>query len=883
MQILRMKRIASLAIVAAIIVGSAVGWWWATWFPPLPAVEQSVARYVTEDACAACLIRPQGLSAHPWFGSLPFYWYVPPNLTPARLEKLGIEELAIFTVQADDAETEKTIPAWAVAAKLPQPVDLPSLVQMWRDLSVAPQEQMEGPRPLTLDGRDCLQLPAGTFFPRRFAPGTLMFTNREGRPAFRGINVGRVDDRRQYIEGKSKTSAIFVLRDIGVGELVGEELPLELRTSVFLAASVPPEQHLATLTLRNSAVGISSQPIEIPVASLRNNRLNIPRAFMVEEDGELREVDLLEDLVSQGRLEVVITCPTPLVYLGFASDDLNVWRPEFEYAYANGDELIVAQSRELLLRMIQAAEQPLPVATRLSQTRGEIVADVHVNSREKRRIWKSICSTAPAPFNEEVWKSRLTYVSAAINLHSSTAASLRASFEQPQYADRAATAIDDDLPKWKRSLPAYAKDYIENETASSSLIGGSLGVNLNESLDAPTCKEEVDAVQAIIGDSLENVDVEIHAQELRIQFRTPASLRRLSETAQFALAKTDMALAKMLGEFSRVDQKEEIFQRVTDRLPDSLPLRSRRAHDLAFQSRFCFNRYEDQYAAFCRGAETLLDAIEAQQSEAPEALWILGVIITQQSRVQSRYVAFRELFIADEAFQRRLQRLVDISTARGFDDQFDLHLVGQRCMEEAIQRKPDADVAPLIFPLRFLAGPALAQALYAECLTEAGALDEALIAWQQAERMLREVGERKWDAGEHGTIDLNHWKDRYAELDEDQQRAFAGDPGFEQIALGREYDYWRARAELEALDALRPVHAAYAPLRDVLPIPEDLEDPALLAAIAALMGVARQHWEPFNELQRAYFALGWRSPLEQDDDPSVVKKLQEILIGIERD
>lgn len=873
-----MKRIVSLAIVAAILVGLAVGgWWWGT-LSPLPPIDQSVARYVTEEACAACLIRPQGLSKHPWFGSLPFYWYLPPSLSPGRLEKLGIKELAIFAIPS---EMDEAAPAAALAAKLSQPADVPQLVRQWRASSVVPQEDDSPPAPIQLEGYGCFQLPAGTVFPRRYASGTLLFTDRTGLKAFRGIHVGKTDNRRQFIEGNTKTSAIFTLRNIGESDLVDDKLPLELRPGVFLVTSTPPELQRATVTLRNPSNGLSSPPIELPIVNLRNHRIDFPRKIAVEKQGERREVDLLDELVSEGRLEVVVTCPTSLVYLGFASDDLNVWRPEFEYAYASGDEVLVAESRDALVRMIQTATNPLPLATSLSRTRGEAVAEVNLKSAEQRRAWRAIASELPAPLSDELWRSRLAELRAAIDLNASTAVSVQASFDSPVEARDVKVGLDVSLSGWKSMFPLLAEQRINRETAANSLIGTSLGAYLNELLGAHSRDDMVTAMKATIGDSLENVHVTHSGSYVTIRFRPPASLRNLSATAQFAIAMNDMSLANALGEFDRIDQEEEVFQRVTDLLPQSLSLRTRRSQQLAFQSRFRLNQYEDQYAAFRRGAEVLLDAVENDPDQAPEALWILGVIITRQSLIQSRYVAFRELFQNDVPFQQRLQRSVDLATARGLDDRIDLHLVGKRCMEEAIRRKPAGDVGPLIFPPEFFAGPALAQAECAECLTELNRLDEALAAWTKADQMLQELGRRTWEGGEFGAVDLDHWKDSLTE--EELTLVQANAAGYEPLALGPKFDYWRARAELEATGAMQPVHQAYAPLRDAMPIVTDLDDPALSKALLAMTLVVAQHPEKIEKLYAAYQLLGMRSPIKRSEKPTAREERLDFLIGIERD
>jgi hypothetical protein len=67
------------------------------------------------------------------------------------------------------------------------------------------------------------------------------------------------------------------------------------------------------------------------------------------------------------------------VYVGFGRLDLNVRPSAFEYVFVSGREIVVAQSRRSLAKMLSAAKNPVSLANRVL-TRSVSEGSVRINA-----------------------------------------------------------------------------------------------------------------------------------------------------------------------------------------------------------------------------------------------------------------------------------------------------------------------------------------------------------------------------------------------------------------------------------------------------------------------------------------------------------------------
>jgi hypothetical protein len=164
--------------------------------------------------------------------------------------------------------------------------------------------------------------PEGILEARRPLRGTLRFLDREGRPSTKGISVGSEWTYRQYIEGGSLAAAIWKFEGISEREY-GEGLPLEMMVRVFRTYKGVIEKGIkGSVRVRNPASGVQSDPFYFTAREFTIDSLLIPRKLAsTSADGGTRQVDLFQDIVADGRVEVILQCLEPAQYYGVAQAD----------------------------------------------------------------------------------------------------------------------------------------------------------------------------------------------------------------------------------------------------------------------------------------------------------------------------------------------------------------------------------------------------------------------------------------------------------------------------------------------------------------------------------------------------------------------------------
>jgi hypothetical protein len=184
--------------------------------------------------------------------------------------------------------------------------------------------------------------------------GRLSFLDRQGGPSTTGINVGDIWMFRSYIEGSTKASAIWDFDNITPTSLAHADEPgtspsqsqsgdqpdvLRLQTNFEAFRSykgVVNKGLLCELTLVNPAkkLRVPLPPFEVAEYRGDGNQTAIPRAisFYDAETKQQRSVDLINDVVSDGKLRIEARCLNPQQYLGMARPDLFVRMPDRNFA-----------------------------------------------------------------------------------------------------------------------------------------------------------------------------------------------------------------------------------------------------------------------------------------------------------------------------------------------------------------------------------------------------------------------------------------------------------------------------------------------------------------------------------------------------------------------
>ena len=164
--------------------------------------------------------------------------------------------------------------------------------------------------------------PEGLLEARRPLRGTLRFVDREGRPSTKGISVGAEWSYRQYIEGGSLAAAIWTFPGVTEQEF-SAGLPLEMIVRVFRTHKGQIEKGIAgSVRVRNPSSGLQSDPLYFTAKEFTIDSLLIPRQLgTTSADGGTRQIDLFTDIVSDGRVEVILQCLEPGQYYGIAQAD----------------------------------------------------------------------------------------------------------------------------------------------------------------------------------------------------------------------------------------------------------------------------------------------------------------------------------------------------------------------------------------------------------------------------------------------------------------------------------------------------------------------------------------------------------------------------------
>lgn len=161
--------------------------------------------------------------------------------------------------------------------------------------------------------------------------GSLTFLNREGKAANAGVNIGDLWDFRSYVEGATKSRAIWTFDNISESR-VGDKLVLETKFEAFRTHKGNMEKGLlGRFVFVNPVknVNLPGKPFE--VKEYRENTIVIDRKMteVDDETGELKSYDLFDDLVYQAedgtnKLTVEVQCLDAGQYLGMARPDLFV-------------------------------------------------------------------------------------------------------------------------------------------------------------------------------------------------------------------------------------------------------------------------------------------------------------------------------------------------------------------------------------------------------------------------------------------------------------------------------------------------------------------------------------------------------------------------------
>jgi hypothetical protein len=164
--------------------------------------------------------------------------------------------------------------------------------------------------------------PLGLLEARKPLRGTLRFLDRQGQPNARGISVGAEWSYRQYVEGGKLAAAIWTFEGISKDDFP-DGLPLEMLVRVFRTHKGNIEKGIAgSVRVRNPSTLLQSDPRYFTAKEFTIDEWKVPLALTTTTtDGGTRQLDLYADIVSDGKVEVILQCLEPGQYFGVAQAD----------------------------------------------------------------------------------------------------------------------------------------------------------------------------------------------------------------------------------------------------------------------------------------------------------------------------------------------------------------------------------------------------------------------------------------------------------------------------------------------------------------------------------------------------------------------------------
>lgn len=161
--------------------------------------------------------------------------------------------------------------------------------------------------------------PEGQFHARTAILGALRFRDSKGADKEKGVNVGETWKYRSYIRGGSLEEAIWRFDGV-TPERFPLGLRLDLNIQVFRTHKGDLEKGvLGSIVLRNPRTGVSSAPRNFIAKEFQIDRHVIPRSLVDAQGGKL---DLFDDLVDEGRIDVALSSLDRDQYFGMARPDV---------------------------------------------------------------------------------------------------------------------------------------------------------------------------------------------------------------------------------------------------------------------------------------------------------------------------------------------------------------------------------------------------------------------------------------------------------------------------------------------------------------------------------------------------------------------------------
>jgi hypothetical protein len=768
-------------------------------------IGSTILGYPAEKVFATCLIRPQRINDHEIARSLPVGMFLPQQFSFKRLAEMDIEEIAVLcrgaTGEQNSSHHLEEI-EWAFIAKFALHVELNSIIERWNRASVPgePSRKFEV-IPVKIGSKTCFRVSAGCFFPNRQIESKLRFTKRDGSPGDEGVNVGDLYQDFGYIEGQSKASAIFELDQIDELDLVDDQLILEIYSNVFATHFVEDEFSSAKIMLRNPISGMQSLPISFQPRSYVAQRLGISRDVRVREAGETRSVDLLKDLVVDGKLEVILQGNQEGIYLGVGAQYLNVRPQAFEYLYLSKDELVVTQSiasmTSLLTRHDAMTSETFPPSA------DDITAMIEVQDAQDREHLRSLLKLNNQISEASQLADSLTGLHASLSTAEGLETNVSLQFNTSRKAANFKGSLERLIETGKSSMSQSIEQSVNRLEAMSNLVSwGFDSISFSDS-DGPVVGERIKTLQLLAEHAFAEIYLDKSERNVQIRFQAPEIDSFADESVRFALANIEEAMARDLFSRHRFATSSDMYENATQRISDSPQAWMRRAHQISFNVPPVFDGFDTRYNWARHGIGILIEGIEKNPGSIELKCLLCTFIGHKIGRIDERH-EFRRLFSEDHKLHRKIGTIVELSDVASPEYHVDNWLVAQRLAAHCLKTIEDNELSQLDLKMSVLlpfSRPAYMQARYALAMAEAGHWEQSRQAWKHAGRQFDRFADSDIPSVSPQPTRLNDLADRANELESDEETRKRLEAARDVVAI----DYWIMRCRIEQTDSMEQV------------------------------------------------------------------------------
>ncbi len=231
--------------------------------------------------------------------------------------------------------------------------------------------------------------------------GKLRFLDRDGQPAERGINVGDEWTYRSFISGGTLARAIWMFDGVSP-ERFPKGLPIEMTLEVFRTYKGDIEKGIpGTLTIRNPKTGAASSELPFVAKKYDVDVHLIPRNLHTREG---KPLDLFQDLVDDGKVEVWLKCAAPAQNFGAAQGDMYLRAGDgpFAWNFAKGYFGIWLQTLLVISLGVTFStflSGPVAMMATAGGAGGRVLQRLHVSPLHATDLRRRSLRIAPPPGN----------------------------------------------------------------------------------------------------------------------------------------------------------------------------------------------------------------------------------------------------------------------------------------------------------------------------------------------------------------------------------------------------------------------------------------------------------------------------------------------------